>query len=434
MNRERWYCADLPRRGKQIDSPFTRHPYAPLSLSFHSCGKSRLSECLAHESEIDLYDSFANRFESPFKMDVLKMKEALAFIGILALAVSLWFIKERSDKKIIDSKNEAIKSLQDTVQAKADLIAKDNDLLDLKNEMIKSLQSTIQLKEDIIVKNNALLDSGNLVIKSLNDIIQTKEGLIDRNNAIISAYQEQLAGLTKKDAGDKDDDSLKVYPEDNGFEAQDLGSGFNAYQVFGPVNNPANVKIPSKIPNHTPWKFGGGNSGIAANGSGFYLTGAANLDSNGATSTSGQAGYLEFNGSSISQSTTLPTGTYSVTFDYEGRRDYAPANQIAVSIDKTVLFTGAPTDCNNFKRVTTDSIFLAKSGHHELLFRGLGAMGDISGDHTTFIDNISFNLIGTRITNPNKDNNNFIIESTHQVGDATNIQSELPANKDALKK
>jgi len=32
-------------------------------------------------------------------MDFLKMKEALAFIGILALAVSLWFLKGHNDKK-----------------------------------------------------------------------------------------------------------------------------------------------------------------------------------------------------------------------------------------------------------------------------------------------------------------------------------------------
>jgi len=49
-----------------------------------------------------------------------------------------------------------------------------------------------------------------------------------------------------------------------------------------------------------------------------------------------------------------------------------PANQIDVSIDGTVLFKGTPTDCTNFKRVTTDPISLATSGQHELMFRGLG--------------------------------------------------------------
>jgi hypothetical protein len=336
----------------------------------------------------------------PSKMDFIKMKEALAFIGILALAVSLWFLKEHSDKKIIDSKNETIKSFQETVQSKDDIIVKNNALLDLKNEMIKSLQDTVQSKEDTIVKNNALIDSGNSTIKSLKDTIQTKEDIISKDSVIISAYQEQLAGFIKRDDENKDNENEreneKVYPDDNGFDAQDLGSGFNAFQVFGPIKNPHNLKFPDKIPNHTPWKFGGGNSGIAANGSALFLTGATNLDSNGATSTSGQAGFLEFSGSSISQSVTLPAGTYTVTFDYEGRRDYAPANQIAVSIDGTVLFKGSPTNCDKFERVTTNSIFLATSGKHELMFRGLGGIGDVSGFHTTFIDNISLNVVGSR--------------------------------------
>ncbi len=34
------------------------------------------------------------------------MKEAVAVIGILALAISLWFVKFYSDEEIIDSKNE----------------------------------------------------------------------------------------------------------------------------------------------------------------------------------------------------------------------------------------------------------------------------------------------------------------------------------------
>lgn len=279
-------------------------------------------------------------------MNFLKMKDALAFIGILAVAVSLWFLKGYCDRKIIDSKNETIRSLQDTIQSKENIIAK--------------------------------------------------------NDTIIALYQEQVAGLTKKDDGNKENEKVyeKIYPDDNGFDAQDLGSGFFAFQVFGPIKNPNKNKFPDKIPNHTPWKFGDGNSGIAANGSGLYLTGATNGDSNGATSKNGQAGFLEYKGSSISQSITLPAGTYTVTFDYEGRRDYAPANQVAVSIDGTVLFKGAPTDCANFKQVTTSSITLTTSGEHELMFRGLGSINDISAYPCTFIDNICINRISPKTPSP----------------------------------
>src|ERR1035441_8200946 len=226
-------------------------------------------------------------------MNFLKMKEALAFIGILALAVSLWFLKEHGDKKIIDSENETIRSLQDTVLSKEEIIVKDNALLDLKNEMIKSLQDTIQTKEDMIAKDSA----------------------------IISVYQQQLAELAKKEGRHKDEyeDGRSVYPDDNSFDAQDLGSGFFAYQYFGKtVINPYNVPQPQRIPNHTPWTFSG-NAGIAANNSGFYVNNATNGDSTGATSTSGQAGFLQFKDSSISQSVTLPAGAYTVTFDFEAR-------------------------------------------------------------------------------------------------------------------
>lgn len=50
---------------------------------------------------------FVNLFEDCLGiLTQVFMKEAVAAIGILALAVSLWFVKGYSDEKIIDSKNE----------------------------------------------------------------------------------------------------------------------------------------------------------------------------------------------------------------------------------------------------------------------------------------------------------------------------------------
>lgn len=321
------------------------------------------------------------------------MKEALAAIGVLALAVSLWLIRGYGDEKIIDSKNETIASLKNAAQSKDDAVSKCNALLDSKDATIKMLQDSLLAKGDLLAKNKALIDSENTTIKSLQEALQSSQTTIAKDNDLIASYQQQSNPPAPGEEIAVEDTGEKIYPEDNGFDAQNLGSGFDAYQVFGPVRNPTSVGIPAKIPNRTPWKFGKGNSGIAANGSGFYVTGATNMDSDGTTSQNGQAGYLQFDGSSISQSIKLPAGTYTVSFDYEGRRDYGKANQIAVSLDGIELFKGAPTNCNSFTRVTSKPLTLPKAGKYELLFRGLGAIGDVSGDHTTFIDNICIDVV-----------------------------------------
>ncbi len=323
------------------------------------------------------------------------MKEALAAFGIFALAVSLWFVKGYSDERIIDSKNETIESLKTTAQSKEDNLSKSNTLLDSKDATIRLLQDSLQARGDLLNKNKILIDSENATIKSLQEALQSNEATISKDNDLIASYQQQI--VRPQPAPGEDiavvDTGEKIYPEDNGFEAEDLGAGFDAYQVFGPVRNPTNVPIPATIPNRTPWKFGNGNSGIAANGSGFYVTGATNLDSDGTTSQCGQAGYLQFDGSSISQSIKLPAGTFTVSFDYEGRRDYGKANQISVSLNGIELFKGAPTDCNSFTRVTSKPISLSKPGKYELLFRGLGVPDDAAVDHTTFIDNICIDVV-----------------------------------------
>jgi hypothetical protein len=347
------------------------------------------------------------------------MKESLTLIGIAALAValwcvfmSLWFLRGISDEKIFESNGVTIKSLQNTIQAKEDDIAKNKILLDAANTTIESLQETNKASTDTIAKEETDLSTKDETIKSLQNTLQEKEAAFDKDQgdlaakdetirvlmAAVASAQEKLKALPQENASNENDYNIveKVYPKDNGFDAQDLGAGFSAYQVFGPLNNPTQVPIPAKILKLSPWEFGNGNSGIAANGSGFYVAGATNGDNSGATSTSGQAAYLQFKGSSISQTIALSAGTYVVSFDFEGRRDYEPANQIEVSLDGMVLFQGAPTDCNTFKPVMTRSISLKKSGNHKLMFYGLGAVGDASGDHTTFIDNVVINRIDTK--------------------------------------
>jgi hypothetical protein len=193
-----------------------------------------------------------------------------------------------------------------------------------------------------------------------------------------------------------------IYPKDNGFDAQDLGSGFYAYQIFSlPLLDSRGIPGPDPLPNHTPWTFAFlgapspsiGSSGIAANGSGFYVSNASNGDSDGAKSTCGQAAYLQGRGCSISQTVPLLPGEYYVTFDFEARRDYAPANEIAVYIDSTLLFQGAPDDTEKFHPVETQTILLKDSEQHVLTFFGLGVKDDLYGDHTTFIDNVAIHRV-----------------------------------------
>jgi len=349
------------------------------------------------------------------------MKETLTFIGIITFAialwfitVSLWFLRGQNDKKLIDSNNQTISSLQDTIKSKDDLIAKNKAVIDGGNATLKSLQDTVQAKDDTIAKDKALLEAKDESIKSLQGDMQTKDDTIAKDKINLDARDEVIRTLKENIAaqqaqgtqapqenvanGNGDVVLEKIYPGDNGFDAQDMGTGL---QVFGPIKNPNNVPMPDKVPNHTPWKFGDGNSGIAANGSGYYVSNATNGDSDGKTSTSGQAGSLEYKGSSISQSIALPAGTFTVTFDFESRRDYAP-NEIEVSIDGTALFQGSPTDTNNFKKVTTRSITLTSKGKHELMFRALGSAGDVSPYPCTFIDNVYLNRIDPTKSATNK--------------------------------
>ena len=276
-----------------------------------------------------------------------RMKEALALIGIVALAATLWLLKANGDAATAASQDVTISTLQDAVRSQKEMIAKDDALIDAGNVSIKSLQDTIKSKDEMIMKDDALvvskddvvkslqgdLQSKDDVIRSLQNDLQSKDTIIEKDNALISSYEEQLATRSNQPENEPptEEDNHDICPEDNGFDAQDLGSGFMAYQVFGPLLNPTGVTQPARIPNHTPWKFGPGNSGITANGSAFFMSGATNGDSDGATSTNGQAAFLEFDGSSFSQFVNLHAGTYAVVFDYRGAPELCRQQNICVS-------------------------------------------------------------------------------------------------------
>jgi hypothetical protein len=190
-------------------------------------------------------------------------------------------------------------------------------------------------------------------------------------------------------------DKDAIYPKDNGFDAQDLGVGFFAYQNFGEFHNPNHVPQPTPELNQTPWKFGP-SAGIAANGSGFYVANATNGDSDGKKSTAGQAGFLTLDGSSISQFIHLKAGTYVVVFGLEARRDYNP-NHISVSLGEKTLFEGVASDTNNFQQIITEPVTFTKSGDYELKFCGHGGTGKFDGD--AFIDDVRIRPVDPKVEN-----------------------------------
>jgi len=285
------------------------------------------------------------------------------------------------DKVLADLQEEKVRSLQASLQAKDDLLAKDSALAASKDETIKSLQNSIHSNEEVIAKNQSLLSDNAATIRALQELSPKKE-IAESGNEIVSDL-----------AGNFTETGEHLYPADNGFDLQDLGAGFDALQVFGPFYNPNHNTLPPKQANRTPWKFGPGDSGIAANGSGYFVSGASNGNSNGKKSTTGQAGILEYFGSSISQSVSLPAGVFSVSFDFEGRKNYS-ANRIALFIDDKIVFKGIPTSSDQFQQATTNPFSLSKRGSHELRFLALGGSHDAVYP-CTFIDNVRFNILRT---------------------------------------
>jgi hypothetical protein len=355
------------------------------------------------------------------------LRTVLAFAGATTVAVLFWFLRGSSDSAVLQAKDAQIAAIHDTIQAKDGLASQQSGLIDARNASIKELQDNVKSDEDLLAKNrsqidadkaelervkkadetiiNSLKEDNNSDIQSLKDQIQTKDDQIAQLNErlvqTINDYENKLNAMRTQVAS-APDDTERIYPLDDGFEQENLGAGFLAYQLFGPIKNPQNAPMPNAIPKSTSWTFGGSNAGIATNGCGMYLTNARNANHDGNTSQTGQAAFLQFKGGWFSQTVKLPSGTYSVSFDYEARRDYGEADGIAVSLDATDLLVGAPTDTDHFTRVTTNTITLTATKEYELKFRGLGAISDPDGDHTTFIDNVCINVINPSKHSPKK--------------------------------
>jgi hypothetical protein len=170
----------------------------------------------------------------------------------------------------------------------------------------------------------------------------------------------------------------------DGFETPDeyilWGSAFNAYDT--PSGTSAS------------WSFQG-SSGIAANGSAFNVSNAPNGNSDGTTSTLGQAGFIQQGdgtitdggSASISQVLTLNAGTYDFSVQTEGRPSgFNPLTAILYNAALTTDYLDlnfTPTSSTSFNAVTS-SFTVPTTGQYDLYFVGDGNDGN---DVTSFIDN-----------------------------------------------
>ena len=151
-----------------------------------------------------------------------------------------------------------------------------------------------------------------------------------------------------------------VLPANAGFESPSVGSGTFYAFAYDPTN--------------AGWAFAG-NAGITGNGSGFT---AQNPDA----PEGGQVGFLQFAGSTISQSLTLAAGTYVVNFQAAQRVQWQYGRQdFQVLVDGAAVGTFKPAS-GTYAGYSTGA-FAVAAGAHTIAFAGLDTAG---GDNTAFID------------------------------------------------
>jgi len=175
-----------------------------------------------------------------------------------------------------------------------------------------------------------------------------------------------------------------VYPTNNGFEQPNCGSGF---QYF---------------PSSPGWTFTTGTNphfgdGIAANGSNFNLAGATNGNNdNGATSTAGQAAFLQAGDGTLasgyfSQTLTLPGGSAVLFLSLEGRMGPSGGvNGVNVFLNGVqVGGTLFPANLGSFNNVSVNLGNLT-AGSYTIAFAGDDPIP--GADRTTFVDNVTLQI------------------------------------------
>jgi hypothetical protein len=174
----------------------------------------------------------------------------------------------------------------------------------------------------------------------------------------------------------------------SGFEVPDLGSGGNAYGYVGTQfggSGPISASTPG-----IGWTFSSQGAAIAANHSDFSVNGAPNGNSDGGTSTVGQAGVIQGGDGTFNSSSSVyieqllngfQGGTATISFLAFGRHLLGP-NTIDVYLDSSLVGSVTPP-----VSVFTPESFTVDvaSGSHTLRFVGNNHLG---GDSSSFIDSV----------------------------------------------
>ena len=211
----------------------------------------------------------------------------------------------------------------------------------------------------------------------------------DGNFQVRAIWSSSAGSVTSSSAtGTITNSTYYIYPYNNGFELPNQGSGLAAYTI-----NPATGWTGTVVT---------GNPGVAANGSAFNVTGAANQNANpaGTTSTSGQAAF--FQGScALSQLMIMPAGSLGVVnFALEQRNSgTVNTNNITVFIDDINLGTYTTATSNSFVGFRSNPFTLTQAGNHTLKFVSNNPNG---GDNTIFLDQVSlqWNAVPAVVTQP----------------------------------
>ena len=141
-----------------------------------------------------------------------------------------------------------------------------------------------------------------------------------------------------------------------------MGSGAGAYE-YGTVPG---------------WTISG-NPGEAANGSAFGVTGATNGNSDGTTSTAGQAALFQggdgtLTGTAITQSVTIPRGPLTINFAAEERGCCSGTNNesLNVYLDGNLIdtVTSSQLSTGSFTSFSTPATAVLAAGAHTIGFAG----------------------------------------------------------------
>ena len=189
---------------------------------------------------------------------------------------------------------------------------------------------------------------------SLAQLDQADQALTPPVGSIFNTISLNLT--TSGNGGSVNTPVVGIYPQNNGFETPDAFGNFAA--------NPSGAS----------WVFTG-SAGIAS--SEFAPGATEGQASDSAVSTLGQAAFLLSN-CSFTQSVTLPAGTYTVSFGWEGNPQQGGiSDSISVALGGTTVFTGTPSNAPAFVHVNSSAVTLP-AGTYPLTFSGAGGSSAVS--------------------------------------------------------